>query len=203
MITKFFQRYKEFDGLLLFSFWSSVVLVVIFFLFGIITYTGWHIPTDDEIHYTQGKIRVVKEGYYQKIGSGDANHVKLYTNDNKTLHLTCSYTAFYYTQYSSCYGVYGKKEFINIVDGKQGVVGWYIQKPFFGLKNPYPQLIYLSIIDQEGNTQIIFDKASRIERMKKGVYFRIFMFFFSSFLVFYIVLLPVYRLYYPKIQSLE
>lgn len=138
-------------------------------IFLLLNCKAWHIPTDDEIHYTKGKIYVVPANYTQRLGgTSSVGHIELYTDDGKKMYFTCNYTAFNYTQYSNCGN---NKEYKDIVHGKYGEVGWYIQKPFLWIQNPHPQLVSLSVYN-DGKVTYETLKNDSLKRMsldKKSV----------------------------------
>lgn len=99
------SKYKELNGMVKFIFWMLCISTLCSWAFAVFTYTGWHIPSDDEIFYTQGKVKTVEVGYSQYKGaSGTVKHIELYTDDGRVVYFVCSYTAYYYTQYSGCDG---------------------------------------------------------------------------------------------------
>ncbi|MDO4896725.1 MAG: hypothetical protein Q3971_05110 [Moraxella sp.] len=125
----------------------TILAILISLWFMTVTRPGWHIPTPDEIHYDEGVVSVVRV-YYSNKKNRWVEHIELKTDDGKLIHFGCSYTAYYYTQYSNCLFSEEYQDFVKQVHNKRGVVGWYVQKPFLGHNNPYPQLISLSIDGQ-------------------------------------------------------
>lgn len=173
MIKYLINKYQKLDPITKFVFWLSHVLIVLTCSFNLINHKGWHIPNDNEINYSQGKIYVVESSYTQRIGgTKSVGHIELYTDDGKKMYFTCSYTAFNYTQYSNCGN---NKEYKDMVHGKYGKIGWYIQKPILWIKNPYPQMVSLAI-ERDGVFINETTKEETIHRMltyKKGTIFLI------------------------------
>mgnify|MGYP006165897225 CR=1 FL=1 len=60
----------------------------------------------------------------------DLNHKEIYG---------CSYSAF--DTDSSCFG----KEYLEPIEGKKAVIGWYIQKDFLGFHNGIRQIVSLNV----------------------------------------------------------
>lgn len=179
------KKYKNLNPITKFVFWLSHAIIVIMSSFLLLSYKGWHIPTDDEIHYSQGKIYVVESSYTQRIGGAKSvGHIELHTNDGKKMYFTCSYTAFNYTQYSNCGN---NEEYKNMVHRKYGEVGWYVQKPILWIKNPYPQMVSLAI-EKDG---VFIDETTQDETIhhmlisKKGTIFLIIFNIIGSYGIFF------------------
>lgn len=191
------KRYKEFNNFLKFAFWFCSLVFFAVSLFFILNDKSWHIPTENEIHYSTGKAYAITQNYYQKNnGYGNVAHIELHTNNGDKLYFTCSYTALNYTQYSGC-----DREKINDfkkkVHNKQVEIGWYKQKPFFGITNPYPQMISLTIKDNYG----IFHYRTKESSLNQMLgYHKVTLFFiiFAFFLLYGIMFRTIYRVYYPK-----
>jgi hypothetical protein len=156
---------------------------------------GWHIPTDDEIHYTKGKMFVVTEHFQTQRGRSSVRHIQMHTDDGQTMYFKCGYSAYDYIEYSGCWvnpelleTVYGD---IRLVHGKYGEIGWYTQKPLLWLNNPYPQLISLTIW-QDGKLIPIRSKEVSIKRMRvdhKGIP----LFIFGTWVMFSLMFLFGYK----------
>ena len=125
-----------------FSLFMMITMFLFLSSFIITTTAGWHIPSPEEIHYDEGVVKVIK---IPKSKKGTVDHIEITTKDGKYLHLSCSYAPYHYSQYSDCDYYTSSQELTKNVHNKIGVAGWYIQKPFFGIKNPYPQIVSLTI----------------------------------------------------------
>lgn len=175
-------KYKNLTPSAKSAFWMCTVGFICSCSFLVLNCKAWHIPTDDEIHYTKGKIYVVPANYTQRLGgTSSVGHIELHTDDGKKMYFTCSYTALDTTQYSSCRSL--KPEYKNAVHRKYGEVGWYMQKPFLWIKNPHPQLVSMAV---EKNGEMVMEKTKEasIERMSVDKKDLIFMIIFA-FVVFY------------------
>lgn len=186
MISKYKSLNKNTKTALL----CSIPCFLLMSCFGVITTQGWHVPNLDEVHYDEGIVKVVE---IPKSKKGTVAHIEIKTNDGRRLHLGCSYTAYYYINYSNC--AKGKrKEFLNKVHGKNAKVGWYIQKPFLGFHNPYPQMISLQI---DGNY------VNDFEYDKKAIYLsdawkRFLIGIMANFIIFSIMYILIYSLPNPN-----
>lgn len=175
-------KYKNLTPSAKSAFWICTLGFICSCLFFILNCKAWHIPTDDEIHYTKGKIYVVPANYTQRLGgTSSVGHIELHADDGKKMYFTCSYTALDTTQYSSCRSL--KPEYKNAVHSKYGEVGWYIQKPFLGIKNPHPQLVSMAV-EKNGEMVIEKTKEASIERMSVDKKALVCMIIFA-FIVFY------------------
>lgn len=181
------KKYKNLTPSAKSAFWICTLGFICSCLFFILNCKAWHIPTDDEIHYTKGKIYVVPANYTQRLGgTSSVGHIELHTDDGKKMYFTCSYTALDTTQYSSCRSL--KPEYKNTVHRKYGEVGWYMQKPFLGIKNPHPQLVSMAV---EKNGKMVMEKTKErsIERMsvdKKDLIFMIILTFGGFYGIFFL-----------------
>lgn len=175
MINFLIKSYKNLNSFNRFSFWLCLGFAICMTIFLLLICKGWHIPTDDEIHYTKGKMFVVTEHFQTQRGRSSVKHIQMHTDDGRTMYFKCGYSAYDYIEYSGCWvnpelleTVYGD---IRLVHGKYGEIGWYTQKPLLWLNNPYPQLISLTIW-QDGKLIPIRSKEVSIKRMRvdhKGI----------------------------------
>lgn len=192
-----FDKYKNSNGNFKFSLWLVLVtwLLVTFFL--VLNDKEWHIPTNNEIQYIKGKIYVVPADYNQRIGgTNSAWHIELRTNDGGKMYFVCSYTAFYYTQYSDC-GDGDGEGIKNSIDGRYGEVGWYKQKSLLGITNPYPQLASMIVVKGD---DIVYERTTEQTIKRMYGYHKITIFFSlcTMLLLYYSILQPIYRVSYQK-----
>lgn len=144
---------------------GCIFLLIISNTFLFLNHKTWHIPTDDEIYYTTGKLYIENSSYYKR-GERHVSHIELHTNNGEKLYFTCSYTAFTYTQYSGCDWGDTAKDFKDKIHRKYGEIGWYKQKPLLWFKNPYPQLLSLKIKQDDGEWVYIRSKDETIGKNK-------------------------------------
>lgn len=195
MINFLIKSYKNLNSFNRFSFWLCLGFAICMTIFLLLICKGWHIPTDDEIHYTKGKMFVVTEHFQTQRGRSSVRHIQMHTDDGQTMYFKCGYSAYDYIEYSGCWvnpelleTVYGD---IRLVHGKYGEIGWYTQKPLLWLNNPYPQLISLTIW-QDGKLIPIRSKEVSIKRMRvdhKGIP----LFIFGTWVMFSLMFLFVYK----------
>ena len=195
MINFLIKSYKNLNSFNRFSFWLCLGFAICMTIFLLLICKGWHIPTDDEIHYTKGKIFVVTEHFQTQRGRSSVRHIQMHTDDGQTMYFKCGYSAYDYIEYSGCWvnpelleTVYGD---IRLVHGKYGEIGWYTQKPLLWLNNPYPQLISLTIW-QDGKLIPIRSKEVSIKRMRvdhKGIP----LFIFGTWVIFSLMFLFGYK----------
>ena len=195
MINFLIKSYKNLNSFNRFSFWLCLGFAICMTIFLLLICEGWHIPTDDEIHYTKGKMFVVTEHFQTQRGRSSVKHIQMHTDDGQTMYFKCGYSAYDYIEYSGCWvnpelleTVYGD---IRLVHGKYGEIGWYTQKPLLWLNNPYPQLISLTIW-QDGKLIPIRSKEVSIKRMRvdhKGIP----LFIFGTWVIFSLMFLFGYK----------
>ena len=195
MINFLIKSYKNLNSFNRFSFWLCLGFAICMTIFLLLICEGWHIPTDDEIHYTKGKMFVVTEHFQTQRGRSSVRHIQMHTDDGRTMYFKCGYSAYDYIEYSGCWvnpelleTVYGD---IRLVHGKYGEIGWYTQKPLLWLNNPYPQLISLTIW-QDGKLIPIRSKEVSIKRMRvdhKGIP----LFIFGTWVIFSLMFLFGYK----------
>lgn len=195
MINFLIKSYKNLNSFNRFSFWLCLGFAICMTIFLLLICKGWHIPTDDEIHYTKGKMFVVTEHFQTQRGRSSVKHIQMHTDDGQTMYFKCGYSAYDYIEYSGCWvnpelleTVYGG---IRLVHGKYGEIGWYTQKPLLWLNNPYPQLISLTIW-QDGKLIPIRSKEVSIKRMRvdhKGIP----LFIFGTWVMFSLMFLFGYK----------
>lgn len=195
MINFLIKSYKNLNSFNRFSFWLCLGFAICMTIFLLLICEGWHIPTDDEIHYTKGKMFVVTEHFQTQRGRSSVRHIQMHTDDGQTMYFKCGYSAYDYIEYSGCWvnpelleTVYGD---IRLVHGKYGEIGWYTQKPLLWLNNPYPQLISLTIW-QDGKLIPIRSKEVSIKRMRvdhKGIP----LFIFGTWVIFSLMFLFGYK----------
>lgn len=195
MINFLIKSYKNLNSFNRFSFWLCLGFAICMTIFLLLICEGWHIPTDDEIHYTKGKMFVVTEHFQTQRGRSSVRHIQMHTDDGQTMYFKCGYSAYDYIEYSGCWvnpelleTVYGD---IRLVHGKYGEIGWYTQKPLLWLNNPYPQLISLTIW-QDGKLIPIRNKEVSIKRMRvdhKGIP----LFIFGTWVIFSLMFLFGYK----------
>jgi len=195
MINFLIKSYKNLNSFNRFSFWLCLGFAICMTIFLLLICKGWHIPTDDEIHYTKGKMFVVTEHFQTQRGRSSVRHIQMHTDDGQTMYFKCGYSAYDYIEYSGCWvnpelleTVYGD---IRLVHGKYGEIGWYTQKPLLWLNNPYPQLISLTIW-QDGKLIPIRNKEVSIKRMRvdhKGIP----LFIFGTWVIFSLMFLFGYK----------
>ena len=195
MINFLIKSYKNLNSFNRFSFWLCLGFAICMTIFLLLICKGWHIPTDDEIHYTKGKMFVVTEHFQTQRGRSSVKHIQMHTDDGRTMYFKCGYSAYDYIEYSGCWvnpelleTVYGD---IRLVHGKYGEIGWYTQKPLLWLNNPYPQLISLTIW-QDGKLIPIRSKEVSIKRMRvdhKGIP----LFIFGTWVIFSLMFLFGYK----------
>lgn len=195
MINFLIKSYKNLNSFNRFSFWLCLGFAICMTIFLLLICKGWHIPTDDEIHYTKGKMFVVTEHFQTQRGRSSVRHIQMHTDDGRTMYFKCGYSAYDYIEYSGCWvnpelleTVYGD---IRLVHGKYGEIGWYTQKPLLWLNNPYPQLISLTIW-QDGKLIPIRSKEVSIKRMRvdhKGIP----LFIFGTWVIFSLMFLFGYK----------
>lgn len=195
MINFLIKSYKNLNSFNRFSFWLCLGFAICMTIFLLLICEGWHIPTDDEIHYTKGKMFVVTEHFQTQRGRSSVRHIQMHTDDGQTIYFKCGYSAYDYIEYSGCWvnpelleTVYGD---IRLVHGKYGEIGWYTQKPLLWLNNPYPQLISLTIW-QDGKLIPIRSKEVSIKRMRvdhKGIP----LFIFGTWVIFSLMFLFGYK----------
>lgn len=195
MINFLIKSYKNLNSFNRFSFWLCLGFAICMTIFLLLICKGWHIPTDDEIHYTKGKMFVVTEHFQTQRGRSSVRHIQMHTDDGQTMYFKCGYSAYDYIEYSGCWvnpelleTVYGD---IRLVHGKYGEIGWYTQKPLLWLNNPYPQLISLTIW-QDGKLIPIRSKEVSIKRMRvdhKGIP----LFIFGTWVMFSLMFLIGYK----------
>lgn len=195
MINFLIKSYKNLNSFNRFSFWLCLGFAICMTIFLLLICEGWHIPTDDEIHYTKGKMFVVTEHFQTQRGRSSVRHIQMHTDDGRTMYFKCGYSAYDYIEYSGCWAdpelletVYGD---IRLVHGKYGEIGWYTQKPLLWLNNPYPQLISLTIW-QDGKLIPIRSKEVSIKRMRvdhKGIP----LFIFGTWVIFSLMFLFGYK----------
>lgn len=195
MINFLIKSYKNLNSFNRFSFWLCLGFAICMTIFLLLICKGWHIPTDDEIHYTKGKMFVVTEHFQTQRGRSSVRHIQMHTDDGQTIYFKCGYSAYDYIEYSGCWvnpelleTVYGD---IRLVHGKYGEIGWYTQKPLLWLNNPYPQLISLTIW-QDGKLIPIRSKEVSIKRMRvdhKGIP----LFIFGTWVIFSLMFLFGYK----------
>lgn len=195
MINFLIKSYKNLNSFNRFSFWLCLGFAICMTIFLLLICKGWHIPTDDEIHYTKGKMFVVTEHFQTQRGRSSVRHIQMHTDDGQTMYFKCGYSAYDYIEYSGCWvnpelleTVYGD---IRLVHGKYGEIGWYTQKPLLWLNNPYPQLISLTIW-QDGKLIPIRSKEVSIKRMRvdhKGIP----LFIFGTWVMFSLMFLFGYK----------
>lgn len=195
MINFLIKSYKNLNSFNRFSFWLCLGFAICMTIFLLLICKGWHIPTDDEIHYTKGKMFVVTEHFQTQRGRSSVKHIQMHTDDGQTMYFKCGYSAYDYIEYSGCWvnpelleTVYGD---IRLVHGKYGEIGWYTQKPLLWLNNPYPQLISLTIW-QDGKLIPIRSKEVSIKRMRvdhKGIP----LFIFGTWVMFSLMFLFGYK----------
>lgn len=195
MINFLIKSYKNLNSFNRFSFWLCLGFAICMTIFLLLICKGWHIPTDDEIHYTKGKMFVVTEHFQTQRGRSSVRHIQMHTDDGQTMYFKCGYSAYDYIEYSGCWvnpelleTVYGD---IRLVHGKYGEIGWYTQKPLLWLNNPYPQLISLTIW-QDGKLIPIRSKEVSIKRMRvdhKGIP----LFIFGTWVIFSLMFLFGYK----------
>ena len=179
MINFLIKSYKNLNSFNRFSFWLCLGFAICMTIFLLLICKGWPIPTDDEIHYTKGKMFVVTEHFQTQRGRSSVRHIQMHTDDGQTMYFKCGYSAYDYIEYSGCwadpdliksaYGSIGHNDSarnnIRLVHGKYGEIGWYTQKPLLWLNNPYPQLISLTIW-QDGKLIPIRNKEVTIQSMQ-------------------------------------
>lgn len=158
-------KYKNLSPFNRFSFWFCLTFSVGFTTFIFLNTVGLHIPTDNEIYYTKGKISVITHSFPTQRGKVSVGHIKLHTNDNQTMYFTCSYTAYDYIEYSGCGN---RKELIQLLQGEYGEIGWYTQKPLLWISNPHSQLISLSV-ERDGNVVQYKTKEDTIKMLRGGI----------------------------------
>lgn len=195
MINFLIKSYKNLNSFNRFSFWLCLGFAICMTIFLLLICEGWHIPTDDEIHYTKGKMFVVTEHFQTQRGRSSVRHIQMHTDDGQTMYFKCGYSAYDYIEYSGCWvnpelleTVYGD---IRLVHGKYGEIGWYTQKPLLWLNNSYPQLISLTIW-QDGKLIPIRSKEVSIKRMRvdhKGIP----LFIFGTWVIFSLMFLFGYK----------
>lgn len=195
MINFLIKSYKNLNSFNRFSFWLCLGFAICMTIFLLLICKGWHIPTDDEIYYTKGKMFVVTEHFQTQRGRSSVRHIQMHTDDGQTMYFKCGYSAYDYIEYSGCWvnpelleTVYGD---IRLVHGKYGEIGWYTQKPLLWLNNPYPQLISLTIW-QDGKLIPIRSKEVSIKRMRvdhKGIP----LFIFGTWVIFSLMFLFGYK----------
>ena len=195
MINFLIKSYKNLNSFNRFSFWLCLGFAICMTIFLLLICKGCHIPTDDEIHYTKGKMFVVTEHFQTQRGRSSVRHIQMHTDDGQTMYFKCGYSAYDYIEYSGCWvnpelleTVYGD---IRLVHGKYGEIGWYTQKPLLWLNNPYPQLISLTIW-QDGKLIPIRSKEVSIKRMRvdhKGIP----LFIFGTWVMFSLMFLFGYK----------
>lgn len=195
MINFLIKSYKNLNSFNRFSFWLCLGFAICMTIFLLLICKGWHIPNDDEIHYTKGKMFVVTEHFQTQRGRSSVRHIQMHTDDGQTMYFKCGYSAYDYIEYSGCWvnpelleTVYGD---IRLVHGKYGEIGWYTQKPLLWLNNPYPQLISLTIW-QDGKLIPIRSKEVSIKRMRvdhKGIP----LFIFGTWVIFSLMFLFGYK----------
>ena len=195
MINFLIKSYKNLNSFNRFSFWLCLGFAICMTIFLLLICKGWHSPTDDEIHYTKGKMFVVTEHFQTQRGRSSVKHIQMHTDDGRTMYFKCGYSAYDYIEYSGCWvnpelieTVYGD---IRLVHGKYGEIGWYTQKPLLWLNNPYPQLISLTIW-QDGKLIPIRSKEVSIKRMRvdhKGIP----LFIFGTWVIFSLMFLFGYK----------
>lgn len=194
LILKF--KNLDFESQLSILFGLIFLIICHFFIF--VNNKAWHIPTDDEIYYTTGKLYIENSSYHKR-GERHVSHIELYTDDNKKIYFTCSYTAFTYTQYSGCDWGDTAKEFKDKIHRKYGEIGWYQQKPLLWFKNPYPQLLSLKIKQDDGQWISIRSKEETISK-NKGFVWIIFAFSVFTFIGSFSIIKMGYK-NHPKPQE--
>lgn len=173
----------------------TVLVILISLWFMTMTRMGWHIPTTDEVYYNEGVVSVVRV-YYSNKKNRWVEHIELKTDDGKLIHFGCSYTAYYYTQYSGCLFSEEYQDFVKKVHNKRGVVGWYVQKPFLGAKNPYPQIVSLNIegkYAKDLNYEGIIARMHEDRKLFPILVVVIFVIWFMFFLLMVITELRIYK----------
>lgn len=143
---------------------------------------GSNLPRPDELHYSEGILKVRK----QKVLKGADYEVLSLKSPNKPkfTEYYCGYSARHYARNDDCFF---KDKKIEDYIGQQATIGWYYQDRFLWMKNPHPQLVTLSVGDQQLRTYQ--ETKGIIDRDRKGVYF--------DFMVFAVIIgIPCGYLYY-------
>lgn len=146
---------------------TILVLTVLWFciLMPLIDYQkGSNLPRPDELHYSEGILKVRK----QKVLKGADYEVLSLKSPNKPkfTEYYCGYSARHYARNDDCFF---KDKKIEDYIGQQATIGWYYQDRFLWMKNPHPQLVTLSVGDQQLRTYQ--ETKGIIEGKRKGFYF--------------------------------
>lgn len=188
-----FKFYKKMNEMTRFSLWLSIAAFLLAAVDGLLLGKFWYIPSPDDIHYSTGIVRVIKEPSKRNT---TVDHVLFKGADGQMMHLACSYSASYYARRSGCsYG--GRKEFYAEIHNKQAEIGWYIEKPFLGITNPYPQLISLKIEGKQHRSLNYKNRTMKMQGHRKVTIVYILIAAVFSTLMF----LFLYKVYNPKIKE--
>lgn len=188
-----FKFYKKMNEMTRFSLWLSIATFLLTAVDQLLLGKFWYIPSPDDIHYSTGIVRVIKEPSKRNT---TVDHVLFKGADGQMMHLACSYSASYYARRSGCsYG--GRKEFYAEIHNKQAEIGWYIEKPFLGITNPYPQLISLKIEGKQHRSLNYKNRTMKMQGHRKVTIVYILIAAVFSTLMF----LFLYKVYNPKIKE--
>lgn len=94
-----FNFYKKMKGDTKLIFWIALVVLILYVSDALLLGKFWHIPSPTEVNYSTGVVHVIKAPGKRNT---TVDHIQLKTDDGQLLHLSCSYTAYYYPRRSGC-----------------------------------------------------------------------------------------------------
>ncbi len=124
---------------------------------------GFNLPKADELYYSEGTLNA----HTQRGAKGAGYDILLLQSPSKTefTQYYCGYSARHYARTDHCFDI--KK--IKPYNGQRATIGWYYQERFLWSKNPYPQLVTLSVGGV--GSYAVMRKLKRL--LKEGVKVRI------------------------------
>tara|TARA_R110000765_G_scaffold175983_1_gene280969 strand:- start:56 stop:616 length:561 start_codon:yes stop_codon:yes gene_type:complete len=152
------KRLKQFKVLTLTRKVQIVILLLTWIgliAWAILSWQGRDFPLESELNYS--------EGIVGSLDVGEGNHIFMLldlSNLNRKEVYGCSYSAF--DTDSSCFG----KKYLEPIEGKKAVIGWYIQKDFLGFHNGIRQMVSLNVEDVEAGIKEVITYQGTLDAIK-------------------------------------
>lgn len=139
------KRLEKPKEIILLLFFCRIILVIVgiwvILISPIERWSGLNFPSEDELHYTHGKLSVTNHKLRTSRAVIDVSAISLISKNNPS-----QYSCAYNLSDKLLFCNYGKN--LNNYHGKQVVIGWYIQKDVLWFSNKNKQLVTLWVEDK-------------------------------------------------------